>query len=155
MRKPPHYHQGKFKPKFPSKYIGDPKQIIYRSGLELKHFKRVDINKNILKWGSEEFYIPYFSPIDNKTHKYFIDLVLKIKKPDGSIKTFLAEIKPSAQCPKTINEDAPQPRQGKNKKSYLYRLHMWLVNKAKWEATRKYCKEHNFGFIFLTEKDLP
>ncbi len=42
-------HQGYFKPKNPQKYKGDPTNIIYRSGWELKFMLYVDSHPEILE----------------------------------------------------------------------------------------------------------
>ena len=74
-------YQGKYKPKNPKKYKGDPSNIIYRSGWELKLMIRLDEDEQIISWGSEEIAIPYISPLDNKIHRYYPDfLVTKINK---------------------------------------------------------------------------
>lgn len=45
---------GRFYPKNPQKYSGDPNNIIYRSLLERNLMSYFDKNPNILKWASEE-----------------------------------------------------------------------------------------------------
>ena len=85
-------YKGKFKPSFPEKYVGNPTNIIYRSLWELKFLKYCDTNENILEYASEELAIPYRSPVDGKIHKYFPDVYIKVKEPDGSIKKYLIEI---------------------------------------------------------------
>ena len=91
-------YKGKYKPKNPNKYAGDPSKIIYRSLWERKFMIFCDENQNVLKWASEEISIPYFSPIDNEYHQYFPDFVLKVKDKTNTIKTYLVEIKPEKQC---------------------------------------------------------
>ena len=59
-------YSGKYTPKNPSKYYGDPTKITYRSLWERKCMLIFDDNPNILKWGSEEIAIPYMSPVDRK-----------------------------------------------------------------------------------------
>ena len=59
-------YRGKYKPRCPYKYKGDPTKIIYRSLWELKFMRYCDSNMNILEWGSEEIALPYRSPVDNK-----------------------------------------------------------------------------------------
>jgi hypothetical protein len=61
---------------FPEKYIVNYKNIIYRSLWELKFMNYCDLNENIIKWSSEEIWIPYVSPLDNRCHKYFPDFYL-------------------------------------------------------------------------------
>ena len=62
-------YKGFFKPKNPQKYRGDPTNIIYRSGWELKLMLYLDEHKDVVNWGSEELIIPYRSPIDGKVHR--------------------------------------------------------------------------------------
>ena len=57
-------YKGFFKPKNPIKYKGDPTNIIYRSSWEQRCMVYFDLNLNVLEWQSEEFFIPYKSPID-------------------------------------------------------------------------------------------
>jgi hypothetical protein len=64
--------KSKYRPSFPSKYKGDPTNIICRSSWERKFCHWCDLNESIIEWGSEEFYIPYLSPVDNRVHKYYI-----------------------------------------------------------------------------------
>ena len=60
-------YQGKFRPRNPSKYAGDPTNIIYRSHWELKLMSYLDKHTHVMKWSSEEVVIPYKSPIDEIT----------------------------------------------------------------------------------------
>ena len=62
--------KSKYKPSHPTKYKGDASNIICRSSWERKFCRWCDLNENILAWGSEEFCIPYISPIDNRVHRY-------------------------------------------------------------------------------------
>ena len=72
-----------FKPKNPKKYIGDASQIICRSNWEREFCNYCDSNKNIVTWASEEFCIPYISPLDNKRHRYYPDFLIQVKEADG------------------------------------------------------------------------
>jgi len=85
-------HQGYFKPKNPQKYKGDPTNIIYRSGWELKFMLYVDSHPEILEWGSEEFSIPYRSPIDGRIHRYFPDFYIKKKLKMENHKLWLSRL---------------------------------------------------------------
>ena len=91
------YHQGKFKPNNPQKYLGDPTNIIYRSGWEAKLMRYLDSQKNVLQWGSEEIIVPYKSPIDGRMHRYFTDFIVKQINTSGKTETILIEVKPKAQ----------------------------------------------------------
>jgi hypothetical protein len=140
-------YKGKFRPSNYQKYKGDPTNIIYRSLWELKFMNWCDKNENILEWGSEEFWIPYVSPIDNRVHRYFPDFYLKVKEQNGSIKKYVIEVKPLKQ---TVE---PQPSKRKTKK-YLYEAMEYAKNQAKWKAAREFCEDRRYEFKIITEKEL-
>ena len=90
--------------------------------------KYCDTNKNILEWGSEEFFIPYMSPIDNRVHKYFPDFYIKVRESTGQVKKYVIEIKPKKQC--------IEPKVQKRK------------------TATEYCKDRRLEFKVLTESEL-
>lgn len=139
--------QGTFLPKNPNKYKGSL-PIIYRSSLELTSFRWMDNNPNIITWGSESVIIPYQSPLDNRIHRYFVDLVALLKDKEGNTKKLLIEVKPSKQTSK------PTVSSRKSSKTVLYEQTQFVLNQAKWEAAQQYCTKNNYTFIILTEKDL-
>lgn len=149
LHKNSRYNQGKFNPSNPAKYKGSL-PIIYRSSLELKSFRWMDKNPNIISWGSESVIIPYYSPLDlnKKVHRYFVDLVAHLKSKDGNIKKLLIEVKPHKQ---TI---APVQSPRKGKKTVLYEQTQFLINTAKWEAARAWCEKNGYTFLLLSEKHL-
>lgn len=142
------FKQGKYSPIFPEKYIGDITDIVFRSGLELKFFYLCDNNSNILEWSSETIAIPYIS-IDNKRHKYYVDLYLKVRDKDGSIQKFLAEIKPLK-----FSKEPKLPGSGRKTKAYLLECRNWLINQQKWKFAKEFASKNNMKFLILTEKDL-
>ena len=89
--------KSKYKPSFPKKYKGNANNIICRSSWERRFCHYCDLNENILEWGSEEFYIPYISPIDKRVHRYFPDFIIKVQENTGQIKTYVIEVKPKRQ----------------------------------------------------------
>ncbi len=141
------YKQGFFKPKFPKKYIGDPTNIVYRSGWEKRVMQSLDDNLNVIRWASEEVVIPYISPIDNRPHRYFVDFYVEAKLADGSIKKMLLEVKPAAQ---TKPPKAPKRRT----KRYLSEVMTWGVNEAKWKAAKEFCLDKGWEFRIITEAEL-
>ena len=86
------YTQGRFHPQNPGKYKGDLQNIIYRSSWELKFMQWCDRNPNVIEYASEEFCIPYLSPIDGRVHRYFPDFIMKVKEQSGEIKKYIIEI---------------------------------------------------------------
>lgn len=141
------YHQGKFVPKNPHKYVGDASNIIYRSSWELKLFVFLDNNPSILQWNSEECVIPYISPIDGRIHRYFVDCVVKYKKRDGTVITTLVEVKPKSQT-------QPPAKPKRQTKYYLEAVETWCKNDAKWKAAKKYAQDKGMDFMILTEDHL-
>jgi hypothetical protein len=140
-------YKGKFRPSNPKKYKGDPTNIIYRSLWELKFMNYCDKNENILIWSSEELWIPYKSPVDNRYHKYFPDFYIKYKNTSGKIVESLIEIKPAKQV------KGPTPQKSKSKK-YISEVVEYAKNMAKWEAAKEYCDDRKWTFRVLTEHDL-
>ncbi len=143
----PKYHQGKYTPKNPEKYVGDVNNIIYRSGWEKKMFIKMDTNPNVLKWGSEEIIVPYVSPVDGRVHRYFVDLVAMMKTRTGKIIKVMMEIKP-------LSQTIPPKRPSRITKRYLNEIETYAINNSKWEAARKFAEQHNMTFELITENDL-
>jgi len=139
-------YKGTFAPKNPLKYKGDAKNIIYRSLWELRVMKYLDDNVRVIWWASEELAIPYKSPVDQKIHRYFPDFIVKLQQKDGSIKTFILEVKPAAQT--------KQPKQRKQTKRFITESITYAINQEKWRAADLFCKEHGWQFKIITEKEL-
>jgi hypothetical protein len=142
------YRQGKFRPQNPKKYGGDPTNIVYRSSYELKFMQYCDLTESVNTWKSEEFFIPYISPIDNKVHRYFPDFFVKYKDKNGNNRTLVVEIKPQ----KDLKEPDTNPK--RKTKSWAYQVKTWAVNQAKWKAAKEWCADRKYEFRILTEKEL-
>lgn len=140
------YIQGIYKPKNPKKYIGAVP--IYRSLMELKAFRYLDNNPNVISWSSESVVIPYESPADGKIHRYFVDLVAKLQSKDGTIKKLLIEVKPERQTKPPVESTK------KAQKTLMYEKYQFAVNTAKWEAARGWCSKRGYTFIILNENHL-
>jgi hypothetical protein len=139
-------YQGKFIPKNPQKYMGDPSNIIYRSSYEVKFMIWCDRRESVLQWGSEELVVPYVSPLDNQIHRYFVDFIMKVKTREG-VKTYMIEVKPY----RFTQEPVIPKRKSKN---FLTEVKQWGVNQAKWNAAKKYAEERGWEFMLITERDL-
>ena len=139
-------YKGRFRPQNPSKYKGDPSNIIYRSSWELRVMKYLDENSSVLWWASEELFIPYLSPVDNRPHRYFPDFIVRALNKDKKEVTMVIEVKPEKQT--------KPPAQKRRTRQYLNEVVTYAVNEAKWKAANLFCKEHGWEFKILTEKDL-
>lgn len=148
MREESKYHQGRFNPRNPEKYKGDSNNIIYRSSWEVKFMQYCDRNPNILEWGSEEFFIPYYDPTTKKVRRYFPDFFIKVEENNGSIKKYIIEIKPKRQT------FAPKPSQKKKTKTYINECMTFEKNKAKWKAAQIFCEDRMMEFKIITEDEL-
>ena len=143
------YHQGRFNPRNPEKYKGrDIKNIIYRSSWELIFMRNCDRKENILEWGSEEFFIPYFDPTTRKVRRYFPDFYMKVRDRDGVITRYIVEVKPKRQVKK------PQKTPKKKEKTFLNEVITWEKNQAKWKAAQEFCEDRMFKFKIITEDEL-
>jgi len=139
-------YKGTFLPKNPSKYNGNSKNIIYRSNWELRVMKYFDDHPNVIWWASEELTIPYVSPVDNKTHRYFPDFIVKMRLKDGKVTTYILEVKPLAQT--------KMPVQKRKTKRFIQEAATYAVNQEKWRAADLFCREHGWQFKVITEKEL-
>lgn len=140
-------YKGYFRPKNPSKYKGDPTNIIYRSSWEVKLMSYLDAHPDVVQWASEELVIPYRSPLDNQIHRYFPDFWVKKRSSDGTIETLVIEVKPLKQT----KEPTPST---KRTKQYIREVATWAINQAKWNAAKMYCEDRNWKFMTMTERDL-
>lgn len=142
------FKQGKYTLKNSAKYLGDPTNLIYRSGLERRFYRFFDENPNILQWGCEEMSINYYNVMDKekKVHRYFPDAIIRIKTRSGGIETFIVEIKPSSQC--------SEPKKKRSTKKWMREMETWLTNKSKWEAAQRFASKNKMKFIVLNETHL-
>ena len=142
------YRQGRFRPQNPKKYGGDPTNIVYRSSYELKFMQYCDLTESVISYQSEEFWIPYRSPLDGKTHRYFPDFFLKYKDKDEKMRNLVVEIKPAKEL------KMPDTNPKKRTKSWAYSVKMWAINHAKWSAAKEYCADRGWEFRIFTELEL-
>ena len=73
-------YKSKYLPENREKYVGNFENIVCRSTWERKMCKYLDLNENVINWGSEELKIPYYSPVDKKWHNYYPDFLTKIMR---------------------------------------------------------------------------
>ena len=140
-------HASIYKPIHPEKYLGDPTRIICRSSWERKFCHWCDTRPGIVKWASEEFHVPYLKPTDGLVHRYFPDFRIDVQANDGTVKTFVIEIKPKHQA-------VPPVTRSRKTKKYLMEMSTFAVNQAKWHAAREYCQKRNWTFMVITEDHL-
>lgn len=145
------YRQGYFMPTSPTKYIGDPSKIIYRSSWEYKFCNYCDLTPEIVSWSSEPIGIPYISPIDSREHRYFVDFYMKIQKTNEIIE-YLVEIKPSKSLKPPVMKEGLSTI--KRLKEFNKAATDWVVNRAKFIAAENFARLNNKHFIIVTEEFL-
>lgn len=132
---------GRFIPKNPAKYIGNPNTIMWRSSWELRFMQWLDANNAVARWASEELSIPYVSPLDSRMHKYYPDFIIFYQDKFGQLQKEIVEIKPYKQSVQTKNMS------DKDKATLL-------VNEAKWVAAAEYAAKNGAKFRVITEKTI-
>lgn len=135
------FAQGKFKLQNPEKYIGS-KIPTYRSSWEFAFMKFCDEHKSVTQWASEAVQIPYRHPLTGKYTIYVPDFFIAYGGRDGKQRVELIEVKPENQ--------AIKERLGRSRANQAH----WVINQAKWEAARAWCKQKGIFFRVITEKDI-
>ncbi len=135
-------YSGRFSPKNPKKYSGDPTNIWYRSLWERRVMTHLDDDPMVLEWSSEEIIVPYISPVDNKRHRYFPDFWFRT--PNECV---MIEVKP-------FKQSVEPTKRSKVTKAYLNEVMTWGVNQAKWNAAEAYCKSRGWQFRVMTENEI-
>lgn len=139
--------------KNPSKYKGT-RPLTTRSSWELSFIiKYLDVNVNIIEWGSETVIVKYFNPLKNRNARYYMDFNFFANDKNGNLKEFWIEIKPFAE---TFEPKKPK----RITKSHKYKIESYITNNAKWEATEVLCESlrsqgRDVTFLKITEKDCP
>tara|TARA_Y100000992_G_scaffold100968_1_gene65486 strand:+ start:19617 stop:19961 length:345 start_codon:yes stop_codon:yes gene_type:complete len=106
-----------------------------------------DNNSKIIEWGSEEIIIPYKSPLDKKTHRYFPDFYVKYINKDKKVVREIIEVKPKRHL-------LPPKEPKRRTQRYLNEVATYHKNKAKFKAAEEYCKDRKYNFRILTEDQL-
>jgi hypothetical protein len=141
------FKQGFFKPNNPQKYRGDPINIVYRSGWEKKIMEWLDNRSDVVSWSSEEIVIPYYSPVDNRMHRYFPDFYVETLGSNGERRSFLLEVKP-------LNQTQEPKKQSRRTKRYITEVVTYGINQAKWKAAEEYCRNKGWEFKLITEREI-
>lgn len=137
----PRFAQGKYNLKNPDKYVGT-KTPTYRSGWEFHFMKFCDEHPSISQWASEAVRIPYRHPFTGKHTVYVPDFFIVYNDRVGKQRVELIEVKPKNQ---TLKE-----KTGRSKTNQAH----WVVNQAKWESARAWCKQKGIIFRIVTEDDI-
>lgn len=131
------------------KYVGS-KLPIYRSTWELRAFISLDKNPNVIRWGSENFIIPYIDKTrNNESHRYVIDLFFEVGASENGLPIkWLIEIKPYNQSITSKASKRKSPEKLLNEAIIVERNH------CKWNAAIHFCKSKGWHFGVYTEKGI-
>jgi len=157
IMKLPRGYKGRFRPKNPHKYKGDPTNIRWRSTWELKVFKVCDEHPDVIWWQSEELAIPYMKPLPQKKNtsrkmsRYFPDLIVHKSIGNDKAETIMIEIKPKSQTRPPNQSRKHNTPTGRVSRRYLNEAATYAVNEAKWEAAQRYCRERGWKWQIMTE----
>jgi len=135
------FAQGKFTLKYPEKYVGT-KTPTYRSSWEFTFMKFCDEHPSVSQWASEAIRIPYRNPLSGKHTIYVPDFFIAYADKTGKQRVELIEVKPSSHT--------SREKLGNSK----YNQAHYVVNQAKWEAARAWCKQKGIFFRIITEGDM-
>jgi len=141
------YHKGKYTPKNPKKYVGNVENIVFRSGWEAEFMNKLDLNEDVLSWGSEEIVIPYYNPVKERMARYFPDMIIRQKEKDGSHSTVVVEIKPPNEITKPVRN------RGKKASTYMHECLTWIQNQSKWRAAADWCQKRGATFVVVTKNN--
>ena len=134
------YAQGKYQLLNPQKYVGN-KTPTYRSGWEWTFMNFCDTNPNVLQWASEAVHINYRNPLTGRNTIYVPDFLITYQDAGGRQHAEVVEVKPlketTLEGAKNIRDQAAA-----------------VLNMAKWEAARNWCRAHGLTFRVVTENDI-
>jgi hypothetical protein len=135
------FAQGKYTLKNPAKYLGNNTPT-YRSSWEFAFMRFCDEHPSVTQWASEAVKIPYRNPLTGKQTIYVPDFFIAYTDAKGTNHVELIEIKPQNQ---TIKE-----KLGRSRANQAH----WVINQAKWEAARAWCKQKKIFFRVVNEGDI-
>jgi hypothetical protein len=135
------YANGLFQVKNPEKYIGT-KTPTYRSSWEFVFMQFCDNNPAITQWASEAIKVPYRNPLTNKSTIYVPDFLIVYTDAAGKQHAEVIEVKPTKE---TSLQEA-----GRSTRAQAAAI----INMAKWEAARAWCKQQGLTFRVVTEKEI-
>lgn len=144
--------KGLFTPKNPQKYLGNAKDIIFRSSWELSTMLFLDNSQSVQGWMSEGLPtnhvhnglsgIPYQNPLTGRWSIYVPDFFVIYVDRKNKQHVEVMEIKPTDEVPGYIG-DVSQIKSGRQ-----------MINAAKFTAALKFCATRGWFFRVITEKDL-
>jgi len=116
-----------------------------RSSWEHRFCFFLDHTPQVKWWDYECLTIEYYSPIDQKIHRYFPDFLFNEEDNSGKSRTFLIEVKPQSQI-----KPPKESKSSRGRRTYIYEAKTFVINRLKWEAAEIYCKKNNYEFKIVS-----
>ena len=135
------YAQSVYQVLNPGKYVGK-KPPFCRSSWETVFCRFCDNNPAILQWASEAIHINYRNPLTGKNTIYVPDFLIVYQDANGKQHAEVIEVKPTKET--TLEAAGRSPRAQAAA----------ILNMAKWEAARAWCKSQGLVFRVVTEKEI-
>ena len=164
------YYQSYYKPTNPEKCIninpegklkGLPSENIKkdslgkppyaRSSYESRMFTWLDLNKNVLEWGSEVIQIDYINRNDRKLHRYWLDIYMVMRHSDGIVRKHIVEVKP---LKKLTPPKMPKKKTKRSMFNYENAMAEYVQNDSKWASARIWAKSKGMVFSTVTQEEL-
>ena len=98
------------------------------------------LDRKYIRVGSEEFFIPYVSPVDRRVHRYFPDFIIKVKESTGQVKTYVIEVNQNKQRNLQVSHH------------YLSAELMQSIKRS--GSHREWCADRRIEFKIITEDEL-
>jgi len=156
-------YKGEYLVENTNKYIGTKNPLTFRSSWESRVCNYLDLTPRVIRWAYESVCVPYFNPLDNKNHRYFVDFYLELSDMDNKLKKYLVEVKPFKQGP-IINSDGtfdfsnkPKPPKNKTKKSmtnFMNSATTYATNTYKWKSAIEFSRKNGWIFRVVTENEI-
>jgi hypothetical protein len=152
LQKRSKYSQGLYVVKNPDKYMGDLRNVIFRSSYEQKLNIDLDTDSNVIRWCAEPPFlqIKYWDELKKKFRTYHLDYFV-VKMVNGVEMKLMIEVKPSKKLVKPL---PPKVRTLLSMKSYQYRMAEWINIHSKRKACEELAKKMGWTYLFVTEKTI-
>ena len=146
------YTSGLYNVKNREKYIGDADAVVCRSSWEYRFCSYCDNNEDIVKWSSEHesLCVDYYSPIDKKMHKYWVDFYVKVRRVDR-FEEWMLEVKPQREYHQERKPVLEGNVTGKKLATYNRELKTWIINQAKFKAAKDFAEKRGIKFGVVDE----
>lgn len=129
----------------------------FRSSWEMRLMSYFDMNKNVVRWGSETLIIPYTSTVyimegrENTGRRYYVDFYVEMRTPNGIINKIAIEVKPKKE---RLPPNPPKKKSKKALENYNEAVKTYMTNQDKWRMAEMWCKANGMIFQVMDETNI-